>query len=77
MTVSDYREGCVPREPGAGGGDELHQHYMMISLCCSFLITVIARIPNPFMLRLNMSLEISLVCSFIITLITEVLVFHV
>ena len=68
MTVSDYREGCVPGEPGAGGGDELHQHYMKISLCCSFLITVIARI---------FFLEISLVCSLIITLITRVLIFHV
>ena len=30
---------------------------------CRFIIAVIARIPDPFMLRLNMSPEISLVCS--------------
>ena len=43
------------------------------SLCCSLIITLIARMLDTFMFRLNTCLKMALLCSLIVTLITMIL----
>ena len=44
-----------------------------ITLCCSFVITLITWILDTLMFRPNMSLKMTLVCSLIITMMTRIL----